>query len=98
MMDAVDDRTEPGGRARLLFDALTQAADEGGMGIPVSHATPEGAKIEYVNQGMADLLGDSLERVAARSVWPYVAPEELPRLTEMHAHRMRGGDVPRRLE
>jgi len=94
----VVDDNEAEGRARALFDALTQAADEACLGVNVAHMTRDGVHVVYANQGMAGLVGVSLEQFRERSVWSFVAPEEVPRLAELHGRRVRGDQPTTRFE
>jgi two-component system NtrC family sensor kinase len=92
------DNTEPERRARVLFDALTQAADEAGLGVSVSYLTSDGASLVYVNSGMAKLLGVTVESIGQRPIWSFLAPDEVPHLMELHERRLRGEVLPNRFE
>jgi len=89
---------EPGQRERVLFDALTKAADAAGMGVSVMYVTDDGARNAYFNDASVRLLGVTREELAQRPMWSSVAPEELPRLTAMHERRLAGEPLPTNYE
>ena len=65
---------EPGQRERVLFDALTKAADAAGLSVSISHVTGDGASLAYFNDASVQLLGVSREVLAQRPVWSSIAP------------------------
>ena len=86
--------TDAGERDRQLFDALTQAAEAAGISITVAYMTDDGAEFVYTNDVGPRLLGVSRAELDARQVWSFIAPDELPKLLDMHARRLRGDPVP----
>jgi PAS domain S-box-containing protein len=85
-------------RSRLIFTALIEAADQAGMCICVSYAettNPLHVNLIYVNEGTARLLGYSVAEIEVRSVWSLFAPEQIGRVVDMQARRMRGEPAPR---
>ena len=83
-----------GHRERQLLDALTQAAEAADISISVAYVTEAGADVVYTNDVGLRLLGVSREELDARQVWSFIAPDELPKLLDMHARRLRGEPVP----
>ena len=82
---------EPGQRERVLFDALIQAADSAGIGVSVNVVTGDGARLVYVSEACARILGVMREELVERPVWSFIAPDELPKLREMHGRRLQAG-------
>jgi PAS domain S-box-containing protein len=88
-------------RAHLIFRAMAAAADNAGMSVCVTYADytdPQRVDVVYVNEGTSRLTGYDLHELSSRSVWAFFAPEEIPRLLDLHARRIRGEDVPAVLE
>jgi PAS domain S-box-containing protein len=83
-----------GHRERQLLDALTQAAEAADISISMAYVTATGAEVIYTNDVGLRLLGVSREELDARQVWSFIAPDELPKLLDMHARRLRGEPVP----
>jgi arsenate reductase (glutaredoxin) len=89
---------EDGQHAQQLFDALTQAAEVAGISVTVTRVTESGASVIYANDVALKLLDVSREELTSRSVWSFIAPDELPKLLEMHARAQRGEPNPTRFE
>lgn len=89
---------EDGQRAQQLFDALTQAAEVAGISVTIVRLTETGASIIYANDVALKLLDVSREELTTRDVWTFIAPEELPKLLEMHGRVQRGEPNPTRFE
>jgi arsenate reductase (glutaredoxin) len=89
---------EDGQRAQKLFDALTQAAEVAGISVTVTRTTDAGATVIYANDVALKLLDVSREEITARSVWSFIAPDELPKLIEMHGRTQRGERNPTRFD
>ena len=89
---------EDGQQARQLFDALTQAAEVAGISVTVTRTTESGASVLYANDVALKLLDVSREELTERSVWSFIAPDELPKLIEMHGRTQRGEPNPTRFE
>lgn len=98
--DQQRDRSEAE-RAELIFRAITAAADNAGMCVCISYvesADPGQVNLLYLNEGTARLIGYSLDEIAQRSVWSFFAPDEVPKLLQMHERRLRGEANPAVLE
>jgi PAS domain S-box-containing protein len=78
-------------RAEVIFRAITDAADQVGVGVAISYADTPNPELIYVNEGISRILGWSLDEIRSRPVWTFLAPEELPRLLEMHERRLSQG-------
>jgi PAS domain S-box-containing protein len=89
---------EDGQHGQQLFDALTQAAEVAGISVTVTRTTDTGASIVYANDVALKLLDVSREELTTRSVWSFIAPDELPKLLEMHGRTQRGEPNPTRFE
>jgi len=85
-------------RAQQLFDALTSAAEVAGISVTVSYVTPTDASVIYANDVALEMLDVSRQDITARSVWSFIAPDELPKLLEMHSRTQRGEPNPTRFE
>jgi len=88
---------DPASKARL-FEALLRSADTAHFGIAISHAAPEGPEILLMNAGATWILGYTPEELEQLPSWNLVAPEELPRMKEMHERRKRGEQLPSSFE
>ncbi|HKP62967.1 MAG TPA: PAS domain S-box protein [Polyangiales bacterium] len=76
--------------AQALVDALTQAADAAGIGVNIAFLSDTGAELAYTNPGAAEQLGIPVADLAHRPVWSFAAPDELPKLQELHGRWLRG--------
>jgi PAS domain S-box-containing protein len=85
---------DAGRRERQVLEALTQAAEVAGISISVSYLTETGAEVAHTNDVGLRLLDVSRAEFDARPVWSFIAPDDLPRLLDMHARRLRGEPVP----
>ena len=77
-------------RAEIIFRAITQAADQIGVGVSIAYVDGPEPEHVYVSEGIARIIGWSTAEIRERSVWASCAPEELPRLIEMTTRRLRG--------
>jgi PAS domain S-box-containing protein len=77
-----------------LFHALIQAADAAGMSVGISYLTAQGAEHLYANDASLKLLGCSRQELVTRPAWSFIAPEELPKLIDMHQRRTSGLPLP----
>ncbi len=87
-----------GRRARQLFDALTHAAEVAGISVTVTYVTDSGADVTYANDVALRLLDVPRDELTTRSVWSFIAPDELPKLLAMHERTKRGDQNPTSFE
>ncbi len=74
-----------------LLEAITVAANRARVAILVSLLTPQGLRHIHVNDHAVKLLDLTREDLAdPEAVWKAIAPEDLPRLKERYAKRLRG--------
>lgn len=85
---------DSGNRAEIIFRAITQAADQIGVGVTITYADGPQPEPVYVSEGTSRILGWSAAEITQRSAWAFFAPEELPRILEMHERRLRGDPTP----
>jgi PAS domain S-box-containing protein len=72
-----------------LVDAIVEALESAHVGFVITIDGGEVPLMLYVNGAAVRILGRSREEVATRSVFEYIAPEDLPRVIEMRERRLR---------
>jgi PAS domain S-box-containing protein len=80
-----------------LFEAIHRAADGAGIGLAITEVSQQPRNL-FVNAGLARTLGCSVTDLYQKSVWSFIAPEELPRLQELARLRGEGKNPPTGLE
>ncbi len=84
----------PQGQSDLIFRAIAEAADNARLGVSITSLDGDEVEVLFLNSAVLHLLGTDEATVRARGIWSFIAPDELPRLMEMHAARARGDDLP----
>jgi PAS domain S-box-containing protein len=81
-----------------LDTAMREAADQAGVGIAVAVHGPDGAFNAFVNQAALEILGRPREEVMRQPILNFIAPEDLPRITEIFRRRREGDLTPSRVQ
>ncbi len=88
----------PGEAGNWLFTALVEAAEVAGIGLVISVSEGDRVEVLHASGTVAAMLGHEPEELAHRPIWESLAPEELPRLLELHQIRLAGHPVPARFD
>lgn len=78
-----------------LFEALTAAAELSGLEVVVTVTEGETPRVVYLSAGIEELLGCSAGEIRRRTVWSFIAEDELPRLLQAQQARVEGDTAPR---
>jgi PAS domain S-box-containing protein len=85
-------------RLRSILDTILEAAQSTDLGVSVSVDDGSGLKFLWVNDATAAINGEPAEELIGTSPTRFAAPEDLAKLAEMRAERMRGPVIPQRVE
>jgi two-component system NtrC family sensor kinase len=83
------------GQDEKFFDALAAAAELSGLAVVVTVTEGETPQVVYVSAGIEELLGCSADEIRERTVWSFIAEDELPRLLQAQRARVEGDTAPR---
>ncbi len=77
-----------------LFEVLTTAAELSGMGVVVTIIDGEAPRVVYLSDGLGELVGLDADEIEKRSVWSFIAEDDLPPLLRAWQDRVEGAETP----
>jgi PAS domain S-box-containing protein len=86
-------RFAPFARSELI-SVITDACDGADLAVLITLPEAEPPRNLFLNRGAEKLLGCTEAEFQAKSVWDWIAPDEIPRLKELRRHYQELGQAP----